>query len=166
MRIGMKQQLVKYTFGFGMVLALLTAASLANGQNRREVRGRKMTKAQVKLIVDRVETRVDHFVKDFDASLDRSKLDGSGREDGLNARARDLEHATDAMRADFDRRSVWFDSREEVRRSINIASDIDRTMRQYSFGTVTEANWNAVRYDLNSLADVYSLPRVGANAYR
>jgi hypothetical protein len=138
----------------------------ANAQRRREVRGRALTKANVKLIINRVEDRVDNFVKNFDRSLDRSRLDGSSREDWLNKRARDLESATDELAREFNRRDAWAEKREEVRRCLNIASDIDRNMRNYRYGSGTEANWGRVRFELNSLADVYNMPKVGAAAFR
>jgi len=120
----------------------------------------------VKLIINRVEDRVDNFVKNFDRSLDRSRLDGSSREDWLNKRARDLESATDELAREFNRRDAWAENRDEVRRCLNIASDIDRNMRNYRYGSGTEANWARVRFELNSLADVYNMAKVGAAAYR
>lgn len=123
-------------------------------------------KAQVKAVINRVEDRVDNFVKNYDKSLDRSRLDGSSRENWLMNRARDLESATDELAREFDRRDAWVENKDEVRRCLNIASDIDRNMRNYRFGVGTENNWANVRFELNTLADIYNLPRVGAAAYR
>lgn len=148
------------------VLTVLIASDTGNAQRRREARGRAMNKAQVKAIINRVEDRVDNFVKNYDKSLDRSRLDGSSRENWLMNRARDLESATDELAREFDRRDAWIENKEETRRCLNIASDIDRNMRNYRFGAATEANWSRVRFELNTLADVYNLPKVGANAYR
>ena len=67
---------------------------------------------------------------------------------------------------EFVRRDSWAENREEVRRCLNIASDIDRNMRNNRYGSGTEANWGRVRFELNSLADVYNMPKVGAAAYR
>jgi hypothetical protein len=125
-----------------------------------------MTKAQVKAVINRVEDRVDNFTKRFDASLDRSRLNGSTREDWLMNRARDLERATDELSREFDRRDTWAENRDEVRQCLNIATDIDRNMRNYKYGAPAEANWNNVRFELNTLADIYNMPRVGAAAYR
>lgn len=160
----MRSNIFRFLVGVSAVVMLLVAADSASAQ-RREVRGRALTKAQVNAIVNRVETRVDNFVKNYDKALDRSRLDGSSREDWLNQRAKDLEKATDELRREFDRRDVWIENKEEVRRCLNIASDIDKNMRNYNFGATTESNWARVRFELNSLADVYNLPRVGANVY-
>ncbi len=160
----MRNSIFRYLIGIAAVAVVLVSADNASAQ-RRESRGRNLTKAQVNAIINRVETRVDNFVKNFDKALDRSRLDGSSREDWLNRRAKDLGKATDELRREFDRRDAWIENKDEVRKCLNIASDIDRNMRNYNFGPTTESNWARVRYELNTLADVYNLPRVGAGTY-
>ena len=162
----MNRNFFRMMVGVFVVLMVFVMFDTANAQRRREVRGRALNKAQVKVIVNRVEDRVDNFVKNFDRSLDRSRLDGSSREDWLNKRARDLEGATDELSREFDRRDTWVENREEVRRCLNIATDIDRNMKNYRYGAATETNWSKVRYELNSLADVYNIAKVGSSVYK
>jgi hypothetical protein len=125
-----------------------------------------MNKAQVQVVIKRVEDRVDNFVRNYDNALDRSRLDGSSRENWLMNRARDLERATDELAREFDRRDAWAENKEETRRCLNIATDIDRNMKNHRFGPSAERNWANVRFELNTLADIYNLPRVGANVYQ
>ncbi len=158
----MRSKLFRYFVGFAAVLMLLAVGDASAQNTRRESRGRNLNKAQVKVIIDRVENRVDNFVKNYDKAL---RLNGSSREDWLNSRAKDLEKATDELRREFDRRDLWAENKDEVRKCLNIASDIDRNMKNYRFGTDAEGNWARVRFELNSLADVYNLPRVGSNVY-
>lgn len=154
-----------FAVGFA-VLMILSVAGTADAQKRRESRNKLMTKAQVKVVINRVEDRVDNFVKNYDKSLDKSKLDGSSREDWLMKRARDLESATDELSREFQRRDTWGDNKEEVRKCLNIATDINTNMNNYKFGAATEANWARVRFELNTLADIYNLPKVGAAVYK
>jgi hypothetical protein len=162
----MNRYFVNLLVGSAALVMILSLADVSSAQRRRESRNRLMSKAEVKEVVNRVEDRVDNFVKNYDKSLDRSRLNGSSREDWLNKRARDLESATDELAREFQRRDAWVENKDEVRRCLNIASDIDRNLRNYRFGAGTEGNWNRVRYELNTLADIYNLPKVGANAYR
>ncbi|NOT48842.1 MAG: hypothetical protein HOP17_13970 [Acidobacteria bacterium] len=162
----MSRRILRLFAGFAAVVMIFLMVDTANAQRRREVRGRGLTKAQVKLIVNRVEDRVDNFKENFDRSLDKSRLNGTSREDWLNKRAKDLESATDELAREFDRRDAWAENREEVRRCLNIATDIDRNMRNYRYGGITESNWARVRFELNSLADVYNMPKVGTAAYQ
>jgi hypothetical protein len=162
----MKKHFVNLFVGLAAVVMILTFADVSNAQRRRESRGRLLSKAEVKAVINRVEDRVDNFVKNYDKSLDRSRLDGTSRENWLNKRAKDLESATDELSREFERRDAWIENKDEVRRCLNIATDIDRNMRNYRFGAATERNWANVRYELNTLADVYNLPKVGAGAYK
>lgn len=161
----MKKSLVKIFLGLSAVLMILMFADVSNAQPRRESRGRKMNKAQVKAVIKRVEDRVDNFVKHYDKSLDNSRLNNSQREDWLNKRARKLESATDELAREFDRRDAWIENKDEVRRCLNIATDIDKNMRNRRYSRDTETIWARVRYELNTLADIYNLPKVGSSAY-
>jgi hypothetical protein len=162
----MKKYFVNLFVGLAAVVMVLTFADVSNAQRRRESRGKMRTKAEVKVIIDRVEDRVDNFVGNYDKSLDRSRLNGTSREDWLNKRAKDLEKATDELSREFGRRDAWIENKDEVRQCLNIATDIDKNMRNYRFGAATERNWANVRYELNTLADVYNLPKVGSNVYK
>lgn len=162
----MKKYIVNLFVVLAAVLMILSLTDEASAQrNRRESRGKLRSKAEVKTIINRVEDRVDNFVRNYDKSLDRSRLNGSSREDWLMKRAKDLEAATDELAREFDRGDAWIENKDEVRKCLNIASDIDRNMRNYRYGAAAEGNWNRVRYELNTLADVYNLPKVGARAY-
>lgn len=161
----MRKNLVKILVGFSAILMIMTMADVSNAQRRRESRNRMMSKAQVKNVINRVETRVDNFVRHYDRSLDNSRLNGSNREDWLNGRARQLESATDELAREFQRRDAWIENKAEVRRCLDIAHDINKSIKNRRLSRDTENIWANVRYELNTLADVYNLPRVGSNAY-
>lgn len=155
----MKKKLFNLFAVLSVAMAVLFLAEASNAQPR-VARGKVYTKAEVKQIINNVETRLDRFVNDFDTSLDNSRLNGSDREDYLNKRAKDLERATDELRSEFDRRDAWIENKDEVRKCLNIASDINKTMKNRKLGAKTENNWAAVRYELNTLAKVYNLSTI------
>jgi len=162
----MKKTFLKLFTALSVLFVILVLADVGNAQRRREARGKRLNKAQVEQVINRLEERVDNFDDYFDRSLDRSGLDGTNREDWLNKRASDLETATDELRREFDRRDAWAENKNEVRNCLNIASDIDRTIRNRKFGANTETIWARVRFELNTLADIYNIPKVGAAAYK
>lgn len=161
----MRKQIFSVLTGMVVVFAILVLANSTNAQRTKEARGKRYTKAQVKKVIERLETRVDNFVKNYDKSLDESLLDGTEREDWLMKRARDLENATDELEREFDRNDRSIENKAEVRKCLNIATDINRNMKNRRYGRKTEANWARVRYELNTLADIYNLPKVGSKAY-
>lgn len=144
--------------------ALLFLAANAAAQGR-EARGRIYTKADVDRIIKRVETSTDKFKKEFDKALDHSRLNNTNREDQLNQRAKDFEHATDELRKQFDRTDKWIDNKEQVRTCLSLASRLNVAMRNRRLGPKVESRWASLRYDLNTLADVYNLPPVGSPGY-
>lgn len=160
----MNKKFLKLSTALAALFVVLVMADASYAQRR--ARGRNYTKAQVENIIGRVEERVDNFVNRIDRSLDNSRLDGSRREDQINDRAKDLERATDELRREFDRRDRWIENKDEVRRCLNIANDINAVMKRRKFNRETEQNWERVRYELNTLAKVYDLPNVGSSAYR
>lgn len=138
-----------------LAVACLIFTLAATGEAQR--RGRLYTKAEVNDIIRRVENRSDEFVRLFDSSLDRSRLDGTKREDRLNERARNLERALDDLRREFDRRENYNQTRPQVSRALNVAEDINKVMRRRRMGGETERQWGLLRSELNALALVYNL---------
>lgn len=122
-------------------------------------------RAQIDRLIRNVEERVDRFVAQFDNALDNSRLNNTRRENRLNELARSLEAATDELRREFDRNDSRRENTAEVRRCLNIASDIDVAMRNRRLNRATENNWRAVRAELNALARAYNLSPTGG-AYR
>jgi hypothetical protein len=152
----------KFFISLAAICAVLILSVPGEAQRRRHPRARGYTKAQVNEIIKRVEERSDRFVKLFDRSLDRSGLDGTNREDRLNEHARNLEKALDDLRGEFDRKENYVETRPEVRRCLDIATDINAAMRNRRLGAETERQWALLRTELNTLADVYGLPFVGS----
>ncbi len=155
----MKKYLFNLLAMLSVVMAVLVFVESSNAQPRR-ARGKVYTKAEVNKIINNVETRVDKFKKDFDKSLDNSRLNGSDREDNLNQRAKDLEKATDELRREFNKRDLWIENKDEVRKCLNIAEDINVAIKNRKLGGATESNWANVRYELNTLAKIYNLPTI------
>jgi hypothetical protein len=153
MRIQISRLLIGVTLT-GIVAVLATAAV---GQ-RRGPRGRIYTKAEVNELIKRAENRSDSFVKLFDSAMDRSGLDGTKREDRLNARVKNLERALDDLRKEFDRTESYIETKPEMRRVLNIASEINRVMLARRLDAGVEAEWSLLRRELNVLANVYFLP--------
>ena len=151
-------------FALALAAAFLLIPGITEAQ-RREARGRLYTKADVDRIIKRVEDRSDKFKKEFDKALDRSRLNNTRREDQLNDYAQDLEKATDELRHEFDRRDAWAENKAEVRKCLELATKLNVAMRNRRLGPKVESTWSALRYELNTLADVYNLPPVGSGQY-
>ncbi len=130
----------------------------AFGQGR--ARGRFYSKSDVDRIIKRVETRSDEFKDIVDKALDRSRLDGTNKEDNINEQVKQLEKALDNLRSDFDRRDSWRETHNEVRAVLNQADEVGRIVKRNRFHANVQRSWVALRTDLNTLAGIYNLPRL------
>lgn len=158
----MRKIITKSMFAILAGFSILMLAGISNAQQPDWARNRRYTRGSVDQIIKRVENRTDRFVKQFDKALDNSRLNGSRREDNLNQRAKDLEHATDELRSEFNRRPNWWETRDNVQNCLSIGADINTAMVNRRFDRPTENNWRNVRKELNTLAQAYNLPPMGA----
>jgi hypothetical protein len=161
----MKTKLTKLLVGSAALMLLLVFANISNAQKRR-ARGKTYTKGQVENVIKRVDTRTDNFVDNFDDSLDNSNLNGTKREDNLMKKAKRLEKETDQLKKEFDKKDRWIENKPQVRRVLNLATEINRTVKKRRLGKKTETNWAKLRYELNTLAKIYNLQPVGASVYK
>jgi hypothetical protein len=141
----------------GMALCMLLALSVEGQAQYRRGRARVYTKAEVERAIRRVENASDRFTRSFDNSLDRSRLDGTLREDRLNDRALELERELDSLRQEFDRTDRYQDTRSQVSRVLSTAEGINGVVLRRRLGANTERQWTVVRRELNSLAAIYNL---------
>lgn len=144
-----------------LVLAALLTACLTPHVNAQGVdRGRVYTKAEVAEIIRHAENASDTFRAAVDTRLDRSRLNGTEREDFMNRQVKQLENRLDELRARFDRTDTWLETREEVRHVLVAARDVAGGMRRGPFGRPLAVEWRRLRADLNTLAGVYDLPKL------
>lgn len=139
-------------------LLIMVGLSFIPAQAQGRHRGRFYSKTDVHRIIVRVEERSDAFRKSVDNNLDRSRLDGSRREDRINNQVGQLESALDELRREFDRRDTFREVRREVERVMRQSDEINALMRNSRFSPHVEQQWRLLRADLNRLAGIYELP--------
>lgn len=111
----------------------------------------------VKQVLQRLETRTDRFSNLLPNALDRSRLDGTDREDDINKMVTDFEAATDRLKDRFNNQQSTITDAQDVLRE---GARIDTFMRNRRLGNRTERAWTQVRTELNRLANTY---RVASN---
>jgi hypothetical protein len=149
----------------GLVLMGLAQFSQADEHGRTHRKqysnGTPSSKGEVERLINRVETNSDQFTKAFDKALDRSRLDGTSREDQLNKQVRELERALNRLRTEFDRGDNRGETRSNLQQVMRQAEGIDRLMRGGRLAGGVEDEWPDVRRDLNTLAEMYNLKPLG-----
>jgi hypothetical protein len=156
----MKRNILKLFVGFAAFLMIVALADTSYGQRRARRAG--YTKQQVEQLLERIEERADAFSNQLNKSLDRSRLDGSRREDNITERVSELENATDELRREYDHNDTRRENKAEARKIINAATRINRIVTRRNFGRQAETSWVRLRTELNTLATVFGLPSVGS----
>lgn len=131
--------------------ALLASPMVAQTQTSEANRVDMFANADIKTLMQRIETTADRFEDRFEAALDKSSLNGAGIEDQLNRWADFLEDEVDNMAEDFNER----DTNEFVDHFENamiVATGINRAMLRREFSPLAEAEWRTLRQDLNQIA--------------
>jgi hypothetical protein len=109
---------------------------------------------QVGQLLTRTKKSADRFRGSLDQALNRSPINGSREEDGINQSVEDFAEATNHLSDHFDRRQVVTNDVEEVlRRGVNI----DSFMQRHQLAMQAENDWRTVRRDLDELARVYNV---------
>lgn len=154
----------KFLTAVAAALLFVALADVAYAQRR--VRRAAYSQQQVEQLLERIEERTDAFANQLNKSLDRSRLDGSRAEDNIAERVSELENATDELRREYDHNDTRVENNPEARKILNTATEVNRIMSLRSFSRQAEISWLNLRAELNTLAQVYGLPSVGARSYR
>lgn len=139
---------MQYILMTALVLALAGVSMTAQAQrpNRND--------RNVRQILNRIDTRTNQFRTSMDASLDRSRLDGTRREDNINQFIQDFDNAVEQLRNSVNNRS---ETTTEVQNVLTIAARIDNFMRRNRLDANAQNNWLALRSDVNQLAAAYNI---------
>ena len=131
----------------GVVISLNTTAA---GQRRPY----RMTDRQVGELIRALEGNADRFRNSLDASLDRSRTDGTRTEDDINAFVRDFDDSVEHLRSRFESRQSVVGDLESV---LQRASVIDNFIVRTPGAGRSRRDWNQVRNNLNALANAYGI---------
>lgn len=156
-----------------LALAVFVCLAGAVSQINAQVVGQpyRLNDKEVERILTRIENQTKTFRKSLDRSLDRSRLNGTNREDDINGFMKSFEDQTKHLRDRFkDHKSVAAD----VEAVLDRAAAIDSFMVRQRLSGRAEEDWSALRANLDELAQAYNVSwrwggpvslREGPNSY-
>lgn len=103
----------------------------------------------------RVEDMSRQFERDVDRALDRSRLDGSYREDRINDMARNFRYAADSFRDRLGDARNLYRTTNDARNLLQLGARIDRIVYRFRFDSRTIYEWAQIRQELRVIADAY-----------
>jgi len=135
---------------FNVLMLLAGFSVVARAQNAPY----RLNDKEVKKLMAQLKKDTGRFRKSFDSSLDRSRLNGTNREDDINHFLKNYEDSTERLYSRFkDNKSVGAD----VEAVLDGAAELDRFMTRRLASERAERDWAAVRDDLRRLADAYNV---------
>lgn len=109
---------------------------------------------QVEQIIHRVENQANAFRKSLDESLDKSRLDGTKREDDINAFIKEFDKETARLHDHFDNNKS---AGADVEAVLNRAVRIDEFMSRHSLTERPQNEWRTLKATLDELAQAYNV---------
>src|SRR5215208_3182198 len=109
---------------------------------------------EVEKILHRIENQSNNFRRSLDSALDRSRLNGTNREDDINAFIKNFDEQTKRLHDRFDdHKSVATD----VEAVLNSAVSIEQFMRRQALNERAQNDWSTLRASLDDLAGAYNV---------
>ena len=147
-------------------LLALSLPSLAAAQGRYDPYGRnrdygRYDNRYLRDSVHRLRDLSGRFQNDLDRTLDRSRVDGTRREDQLNNLAQDFHRAARDLKDRFDNGRNLNRSANEAQRVLDIGSRLDRIAQRFSYDRRLVSEWMQIRRELNVIADAYGFRNGG-----
>ncbi|MEO6589069.1 MAG: hypothetical protein ABIP06_07055 [Pyrinomonadaceae bacterium] len=145
-------------FAFALlVLSLPAIASAQYRDNRRndDYYGNNGSNRNLNSTIKNLKNRSREFARRLDRELDRSRIDGSRREDRLNSLANDFTHAAKHLDESYDNRSDYRNSQDEARQLLQIGSQLDSALSRKRLNSNIQNDWNRIRQDLRTLSSAF-----------
>ncbi|HLJ47245.1 MAG TPA: hypothetical protein VKU01_14610 [Bryobacteraceae bacterium] len=145
---------LRFALPAGLILAaVLTFPPAASG--RIDPRDERIAR-----VVSDCDARADEFQRMFRRALDHSGYRGTMRQADLDRHADALSHAMRRVREAWNRERDPRRTRRYVEEAIDVSRDINRVMNNNRFYPELHHRWDALRHDLNRLAEEFELPRL------
>ncbi|HEX3249943.1 MAG TPA: hypothetical protein VHS05_10985 [Pyrinomonadaceae bacterium] len=114
----------------------------------------RLNDKEVERILRRIEQQSDRFRSSLDSALDKSRFNGSNREDDINAFIKAFYEQTKQLRDHFDKHHS---ASADVEAVLNRAARIDDFMRRNRLSSKAQDDWSTLKTNLDELASAYNV---------
>ena len=135
---------------FCVSLALLAT----NSQGQIVGQPYRLNDKEVEKIIRRIEQQSDHFRSSLDSALDKSRFNGSNREDDINSFIKDFYEQTKHLRNRFDKHQS---ASADVEAVLDRAARIDNFMSRNRLTSKAQDDWSTLKSNLDELASAYNV---------
>jgi hypothetical protein len=160
---------LKFTIFAAVILALCLPALAAAqggygypdyGRNRNGNYGR-YDERYLRDSIHRLDRLAKDFERDLDRALDRSRVNGTQREDRINAQGHDFRRAVGKLKSAFGNGRDLNRSRDEAQRVLQEAQQFNRIGRSRGMDNRVASEWSQIQQELSIISDAYGLGYYG-----
>jgi len=113
--------------------------------------------------INRLDRLSKDFEKDLDRALDHSRVNGTRREDNINAQGHDFRRAVSSLKSNFGNGRDLNRSRDEAQRVLQEAQQFSRVGRGRGFDNQVASDWSQIQRELQIISDAYGVGYGGYN---
>lgn len=161
----MKKHTLKFSIFAAALLALslpVAAAAQWGGypqdrypDNRNNGRYGRYDDRALKDSAQRVDRLAKDFERDMDRALDRSRVNGSSREDRINEEVHQFRRAAGDFKSRVGNGRDLNRSADQARRLLDEAQQVNRVARPRWFDGRLASRWSSIEQELRFISDVY-----------
>lgn len=107
--------------------------------------------------IHRLDRLAKDFERDLDRALDRSRVDGTRREDHINAQGHDFRRAVSDLKSRFGNGRDLSRSRNEAERVLQEAQQFNRLGRSGAIDNRVASEWSQIQQELQIISDAYGI---------
>src|SRR6185295_627026 len=126
------------------------------GRNRND-NYRRYDERYLKDSINRLDRLSKDFERDLDRALDHSRVNGTRREDQMNAQGHDFRRAVGSLKSNFGNGRDLNRSRDEAQRVLQEARQFDRLGRGRGVDGRVQSEWSQIQRELQIISDAYGL---------
>ncbi|HEY6244231.1 MAG TPA: hypothetical protein VIX17_09805 [Pyrinomonadaceae bacterium] len=137
------------------VLCVCSALLLTTTTNAQVVgQPYRINDKEVEKIIRRIEQQSDRFRSSLDSALDKSRFNGTRREDDINSFIKDFYEQTKRLRHQFDSHKS---AAPDVQSVLDRAARIDEFMTRNRLSGKAQDDWSTLKTYLDELASAYNV---------
>jgi hypothetical protein len=156
----MNRHTLKFSLLASAVLALclpVAAAAQWGGypDNRNNGRNDRYDDRYLRDTVQRLDRLAKDFERDMDRALDRSRVNGTEREDRINEQVHQFRDAVGDLKSNVGNGRDLNRSADEARRVMDQSQQVDRIARPRWFDGRLSSQWSQIQRELRVISDIY-----------
>lgn len=141
-----------------MGLSIVASAQWRNGRGNNGSYDNTTYNRNLNSTIRNLRDKSRRFEDILDRELDRSRYDGSRREDQLNKLAERFKNAAENLDDEYDNGRDFYRSRDEAQRVLSLGSQLDRALSSARLGKNSGlmSYWNSIERDLRTISREYN----------